>query len=102
MNMYGMYGDHQYPGFAFGNLGMFAQRMAEFDDLTALPEEIQEEINQHEDEFLSLIHILLDHHHEHYNQPCKRGHHGLLLSPRSDQKLVQYSDNNTDRGNLKN
>ena len=25
--------------------------MAEFDDLTALPEEIQEEINQHEDEF---------------------------------------------------
>ena len=50
MNMYGMYGDHQYPGFAFGNLGIFAQRMAEFDDLSALPEEVQEEINQHEDE----------------------------------------------------
>ncbi len=31
---------------------------------------------------------LVNHHHEHYNQPGQCGHHRLLLPPGTDQKLV--------------
>ena len=45
-----MYG-YSSPGLAFGKVGVFAQGLAHLDYLSSLPEDVQEEVNFHEDEF---------------------------------------------------